>query len=94
MSEEASIVRETGGDGKPCKSECETGSSLVARNRRVSMPWERQVRARPSVASHFAEPMLGRFDSAVCARPMEQPVRMKLGGSWRLDSPSPMMTCD
>ena len=140
MSEEASIVRETGGDGKPCESECETGSPVqepsldkgsagldfeelfrqdlasnpvsasaalpplsevlkgfpawqggssewhamdaslrLARNRRVSMPWERQVRARPSVASLFAEPMLGRFDSAVCARPMEQPSE-----PWRL----------
>ena len=135
MSEEASIVRETGGDGKPSESECETGSPVqepsldkgsagldfeelfrqdlasnpvsapsaalpplsevlkgfpawqggssewhamdaslrLARNRRVSMCWERQVRARPSVASLFVEPMLGRFDSAVCARPMEQP---------------------
>ena len=39
-------------------------SLRLARNRRVSMVWERQVRARPSV---------GRFDSAVCARLMEQP---------------------
>ena len=36
MSEEASIVRETGGDGKPSESECETGSPVQEPSLEVS----------------------------------------------------------
>ena len=43
----------------------------LARNSRLSMPWERRVSLRFSEPSLFQEPMLGRFDSAVCRREPE-----------------------
>ena len=43
----------------------------LARNSRLSMPWERRVSLKFSEPSLFQEPMLGRFDSAVCRREPE-----------------------
>ena len=43
----------------------------LARNHRLPMPWKRQVKLRTVPASLFQEPVLGRFDSAVCKRELE-----------------------
>ena len=43
-------------------------SLRLARNHRLQMPWDRQVRIRLSEPSLFQEPLLGRFDSAVCRK--------------------------
>ena len=43
----------------------------LARNHRLPMPWERQVKLRSVPASLFQEPVLGRFDGAVRKREPE-----------------------
>ena len=43
----------------------------LARNHKLPMPWERKVTIRSMPSTLFLEPLVGRFDSAVCRREPE-----------------------